>query len=205
MPTEASAMAIALRARRDRARGDPRRAAHRRAVRPLGGLCSASIRGGARRPRRRPPRAVASAPDLEAAGRPQRSASARELAYERDAAARRRRRDRWPGSRRARRASRRAMSSRTRDAVAAARDARGDCATRLEGVLPVVPSGLGVVVHPTRRALALAQPAVPALRRLTAPAARRYVAGWFTRARSTCWRRGCWRSARRTCAARARC
>ena len=47
--------------------------------------------------------------------------------------------------------------------------------------------------------LALAQPAVPLLRRLTAPAARRYVAGWPDgRARSTCSRRGCSRSGPRT-------
>src|SRR4051794_38091670 len=51
---------------------------------------------------------------------------------------------------------------------------------RLEHVLPVVPSGLGVVVHPTVAQLDLAQPAVPVLRRLTAPASRRYLAGWFT-------------------------
>jgi len=51
---------------------------------------------------------------------------------------------------------------------------------RLEGVLPVVPTGLGVVVHPTVAQLDLAQPAVPVLRRLTAPASRRYLAGWFT-------------------------
>ncbi len=51
---------------------------------------------------------------------------------------------------------------------------------RLAGVLPVVPEGLGVVVHPTVAQLDLAQPVVPLLRRLTAPASRRYLAGWFT-------------------------
>ena len=51
---------------------------------------------------------------------------------------------------------------------------------RLAGVLPVVPEGLGVVVHPTLAQLDLAQPVVPLLRRLTAPASRRYLAGWFT-------------------------
>lgn len=51
---------------------------------------------------------------------------------------------------------------------------------RLATVLPVIPEGLGVVVHPTSAQLDLAQPVVPVLRRLTAPASRRYLAGWFT-------------------------
>jgi hypothetical protein len=52
---------------------------------------------------------------------------------------------------------------------------------RLESRLPSLPSLVEVVVHPSAVALSLAQPAVPALRRLTAPAARRYVTGWPTR------------------------
>lgn len=51
----------------------------------------------------------------------------------------------------------------------------------LRPLLPQLPEHLEVVVHPTTAQLALAQPIVPALRRLTAPAGRRYVAGWFTR------------------------
>lgn len=51
---------------------------------------------------------------------------------------------------------------------------------RLATVLPVMPEQLGVVVHPTAAQLDLAQPIVPILRRLTAPASRRYLAGWFT-------------------------
>lgn len=51
---------------------------------------------------------------------------------------------------------------------------------RFAGTFPVVPRGVDVIVHPGPGQLALAQPAVPALRRLTAPASRRYVAGWFT-------------------------
>jgi hypothetical protein len=47
-------------------------------------------------------------------------------------------------------------------------------------VLPSLPPALAVVVHPSVAQLSAAQPAVPALRRLTAPAARRYVAGWFS-------------------------
>lgn len=51
---------------------------------------------------------------------------------------------------------------------------------RLAGVFADLPGELAVVVHPSAAQLSLAQPAVPLLRRLTAPAARRYVAGWFT-------------------------
>ena len=51
---------------------------------------------------------------------------------------------------------------------------------RLAGVLPVVPRASAS--SSTRRVaqLDLAQPVVPLLRRLTAPASRRYMAGWFT-------------------------
>lgn len=52
---------------------------------------------------------------------------------------------------------------------------------RLAGLLPAVPGELDVVFHPTSAQLDLAQPVVPVLRRLTAPAARRYLAGWFSR------------------------
>lgn len=52
---------------------------------------------------------------------------------------------------------------------------------RLAGLLPAAPGELDVVFHPTSAQLDLAQPVVPVLRRLTAPAARRYLAGWFSR------------------------
>ena len=51
---------------------------------------------------------------------------------------------------------------------------------RVAGALQQAPSGIDVVVHSSTAQLSLAQPVVPLLRRLTAPAARRYVAGWFT-------------------------
>jgi hypothetical protein len=50
---------------------------------------------------------------------------------------------------------------------------------RLAGRLPVPEERIAVIVHSSAAQLALAQPAVPVLRRLTAPASRRYVAGWF--------------------------
>lgn len=46
--------------------------------------------------------------------------------------------------------------------------------------LPRVPDGLDVVVHPSMTQLALGNPAFGLLRQVTAPAARRYVAGWVT-------------------------
>ena len=52
---------------------------------------------------------------------------------------------------------------------------------RLLALLPAVPQDLEVVVHATPGQLALAQPLVPLLRRITAAPARRYVAGWYTR------------------------
>lgn len=42
-----------------------------------------------------------------------------------------------------------------------------------------VPDETGVVVHGSVAQLDLAQPYLPLLRRMTAPAARRYLAGWF--------------------------
>ena len=52
---------------------------------------------------------------------------------------------------------------------------------RLLAVLPEPPPDVDVVIHATSGQLALAQPVVPVLRRLTAAPARRFVAGWFTR------------------------
>jgi hypothetical protein len=41
------------------------------------------------------------------------------------------------------------------------------------------PGDISVVIHPTALELSLAQPWLPLARRATAPAARRYLAGWF--------------------------
>ncbi|HYF27399.1 MAG TPA: hypothetical protein VD931_16765 [Baekduia sp.] len=49
---------------------------------------------------------------------------------------------------------------------------------RLAGVFPSVPQSTTVVVHGSDAALALAEPIVPLVRRMTAPAARRYLVGW---------------------------
>ncbi|WP_205697527.1 hypothetical protein [Conexibacter sp. SYSU D00693] len=53
---------------------------------------------------------------------------------------------------------------------------------RLAGAFPEVPQRTSVVVHPSDAALALAQPVVPLMRLATAPAARRYLVGWPSRA-----------------------
>lgn len=50
----------------------------------------------------------------------------------------------------------------------------------LAAQLPSVPGELDVVVHPSAAQLSLANPPFALLRQLTAPAARRYVAGWAT-------------------------
>lgn len=55
-----------------------------------------------------------------------------------------------------------------------------DTRSRLEPVFPELPAEVTVVVHGSPLALALAQPYVPLVQRLTAPAARRYLAGWPT-------------------------
>ena len=52
---------------------------------------------------------------------------------------------------------------------------------RLGGLFEVVPGEVAVVIHPSDAALSVAQPYLPLLRRLTAPAARRYLVGWFGR------------------------
>jgi hypothetical protein len=50
---------------------------------------------------------------------------------------------------------------------------------RLAEAFPGLPGHVAVVVHGGPFALSLAQPYLPVLRRLTAPAARRYLVGWF--------------------------
>jgi hypothetical protein len=52
---------------------------------------------------------------------------------------------------------------------------------RMAEVFPSVPEHVGVVIHGSNTALTLAQPYIPIVRRLTAPAARRYLVGWFGR------------------------
>jgi hypothetical protein len=50
---------------------------------------------------------------------------------------------------------------------------------RLATAFPSVPDEVDVVVHGSSAQLDLAAPLVPIVRRLTAPAARRYLVGWF--------------------------
>jgi hypothetical protein len=50
---------------------------------------------------------------------------------------------------------------------------------RLAEAFAVVPGEVEVVVHGSDAALAAAQPYLPILRRMVAPAARRYLVGWF--------------------------
>ncbi|MEA2220264.1 MAG: hypothetical protein QOJ35_2890, partial [Solirubrobacteraceae bacterium] len=52
---------------------------------------------------------------------------------------------------------------------------------RLGGVFPRLPDDVGVVLHTSRLELDLSQPVLPVVRRLTTPAARRYLAGWAER------------------------
>ena len=52
---------------------------------------------------------------------------------------------------------------------------------RLLERFPSVPADVEVVIHGSDAQLAVAQPVVPLVRRLTAPAARRYVVGWPAR------------------------
>jgi hypothetical protein len=51
---------------------------------------------------------------------------------------------------------------------------------RLGGSFPKLPGEVAVVIHGSPLQLDLAQPYVPLIRRLTAPAARRYLVGWFS-------------------------
>ena len=50
---------------------------------------------------------------------------------------------------------------------------------RLTTAFATVPGEVEVVVHGSDTALAAAQPYLPILRRMVAPAARRYLVGWF--------------------------
>ena len=50
---------------------------------------------------------------------------------------------------------------------------------RLGRSFATVPEGIAVVMHPTPLQLSVARPWLPAARAMTAPASRRYLAGWF--------------------------
>jgi len=69
--------------------------------------------------------------------------------------------------------------ARDADTVVGVLEQLEDVRTRLERWFTIPAERIAVVLHPSSAQLALAQPAVPLLRRLTTPAARRYVAGWF--------------------------
>lgn len=67
------------------------------------------------------------------------------------------------------------------------RDVRGvlelleETRERVGGLLPALPGETSVVLHTSALELDLAQPLLPLVRRLTTPAARRYLAGWAAR------------------------
>jgi hypothetical protein len=53
-----------------------------------------------------------------------------------------------------------------------------DTRERLAGLFPALPAEVTVIVHSGAAQLDIAQPVLPLMRRLTSPAARRYLAGW---------------------------
>jgi hypothetical protein len=66
------------------------------------------------------------------------------------------------------------------DAALAVLEALEAHRTRLEELFPQVPSNVTVVLHDSPLQLALAHPQLLLARRLASPAARRYMAGWYT-------------------------
>lgn len=56
-----------------------------------------------------------------------------------------------------------------------------DFRARLESIFDTAPGGVTVVIHPHELALSLAAPWLPLARAVSAPAGRRYFAGWFAR------------------------
>lgn len=56
-----------------------------------------------------------------------------------------------------------------------------DMRERLQPVFGTLPEEVGVVMHSSRVELDVAQPFLPVMRRVTTPAARRYLAGWAGR------------------------
>ena len=65
------------------------------------------------------------------------------------------------------------------EAAVAILDDLEDFRDRLEGLFETTPAEVSVVIHARPGALALAHPWLPVARVLAAPAARRYMAGWF--------------------------
>jgi hypothetical protein len=65
------------------------------------------------------------------------------------------------------------------DAAIAVLEALETHRAKLEPLFPLPPANTTVVLHDSALQLALAQPFFPIARRLTAPAGRRYMAGWF--------------------------
>jgi hypothetical protein len=56
-----------------------------------------------------------------------------------------------------------------------------DTRERVGEVFPALPQDVTVIVHSSAGQLDIAQPVLPVMRRLTTPAARRYIAGWTSR------------------------
>jgi hypothetical protein len=56
-----------------------------------------------------------------------------------------------------------------------------DTRDRVGEVFPALPQDVTVIVHSSAGQLDIAQPFLPVMRRLTTPAARRYIAGWTSR------------------------
>jgi hypothetical protein len=67
------------------------------------------------------------------------------------------------------------------DAAVAILERLEDFRERLDGLFPTTPGEVSVVIHARPAALALAHPWLPVARMLAAPAARRYMAGWFSK------------------------
>jgi hypothetical protein len=66
------------------------------------------------------------------------------------------------------------------DAAVATLERLEDFRARLGGLFETTPGEVSVVMHGSPGALALAHPWLPLARMLAAPAARRYMAGWFS-------------------------
>ena len=67
------------------------------------------------------------------------------------------------------------------DAAVATLERLEDFRERLDSMFETTPGEVSVVIHAHPAALALAHPWLPVARMLAAPAARRYMAGWFSR------------------------
>ena len=168
-----------------------------RSPRPAAGS-SGSTRGRACAAPRGWPRAVA---DARARSRPTSDPRGARRAHRARLRARARGRDRPLQDRRClgRDAPRRTSGAARRAATPTTWSACSSCsrarASALAALLPDARASVDRRRAPRREAaLDVAQPLVPVVRRLTAPAARRYVAGWFGRARSTCSPRACSRA-----------